>query len=115
MDLKPLYTRILNTVVRNLLTAGAGALIARGVITSADANQLVAALTEGLVGLLILGGSLVYSSWRARQTQTKLNTALAASTPMSEAQLDTQIAQGVKAPAAVPKTVVPAAVDTKAA
>lgn len=98
--MNPLLTQALASILRHLFGAAAAYLVARGIWTEEDAMSYVAALALGVIAI----GWSVYQKY---VSQTKLVTALASGTIMSEAKLEEGIAKGIAASPATPKTATP--------
>jgi hypothetical protein len=95
--MNPLLVEALASVVRHVLTIGAGYLVARGIWTPEDASTYAMAGALAIIGT----GWGLYQKYTAR---TKLVTALASSTITTEAAIERKIAQGEQAEVTTPKT-----------
>lgn len=95
--MNPLLAEALGSIVRHVLTAGTGYLVARGIWTQEAATSYVMAGSIAIVGL----GWALYQKYVAR---TKLVTALASPAITTEAAVEQKIAQGEQAAVTTPKT-----------
>ena len=96
--MSPVFVQLLNSVARTAVVWICARFGAN--ITDSDATRIV-------VEFVAPAAMLAWSIWQKYKAQQKLNSALATSQPMSEHQLDAEIAQGSAASALGSKHDVP--------
>ena len=94
--MNPLVVESLASVLRHVLTIGAGYLVAHGIWTPEAASSYVAAGAMAIIGM----GWALYQKHGAR---TKLVTALATPAVTTEAAVERKIAAGEAAAVSTPK------------
>jgi hypothetical protein len=98
--MNPLFVAAVYQIIFAGLMFVAGFLVRWGVWSQEDAVKYMGGLALGLIGL---GGML----WNKYKDRIKIVTALSSEKPMTENQLESQIAGGETAPANTPKHEVP--------
>lgn len=102
--MNPLLYAALGSIVRFLLASVFGALVARGIWTQEEAATY---LSAAVVAVLTIGWSL----WKNHHGRLKLLTALASDEPMTEHEVEKEVAAKRTPSPTTPKGVVPQVLD----
>lgn len=104
MEIPPFVQQIIGAVVRVLIVWIAARITAQGGPSFTD-GQISHAVTE----IVPLAAVLTWSIWQKYHGRIKLLTALSASIPMSEKQVENVAASGTNPPVNTPKNQIPSA------
>lgn len=110
--MNPVYTQTLTSLVVRALTVVGTILVTKGWLTNDQVSSVIGPFADQIVGGLIVIATALYGVIRTWIDRKKINTALASTKPMSEAQLQAQIKDGTSASVHTAKTDVPALVTT---
>ena len=94
--MNPLFQQGIGSIIRWLLTFGAGWFITRGIWTEAEASTYIGGATVAILALL-------WSLWQKYRSRLKLVTAMATPSRTNERAVEALIADGGAPPASLAK------------